>query len=107
MGIEDGEPLTSSLEVLAAYAQDDVEKIHKLPVTGYWTTAPEDDLHKMLIEALIESLKLFTSLKELVVYHTDVRWEDFLITTEEGEDKENSRTVVVVERSKKRCWTRW
>jgi hypothetical protein len=70
-------------------------------MVGHWTTFPAVDESQLLSEALVESRKRFTGLKELVFYHTDVSRVDFQAITEEGEDEENARAVALIRRSEK------
>jgi hypothetical protein len=89
------------LEVLASYAPDEAEKIQNLAVPGHWTTTPRqsDDRHKMLKQTLVGSLRLFTGLKKLVLYHSDVSLKNFLSITEEDDAEGSRRTVALVRRS--------
>jgi hypothetical protein len=89
-----GEPFY--LEVLAWYAKGETEKIQRLAVAGHWTANTGRLWEGKLEKALIGSLKLFTGLKELVVYHSDVSWDDFLSITEEDEEEWNRRTAALV-----------
>ncbi|KAH8764541.1 hypothetical protein F5882DRAFT_414603 [Hyaloscypha sp. PMI_1271] len=94
-----GEPFF--LEVLAAYAQDEAEKIRRLAVAGHWSTNPGNDRYKRLGEGLVDGLKLFAGLEELIVYHSDVSWEDFVSITEEDDEEGTRRTIALVRRSEK------
>lgn len=92
-----GEPFF--LEVLAGYGGDDSEKIQRLAVAGHWTPNPDRaDQHKKLKEALVESVQLFPGLKELIIYHTDVSWEDFVSIPEEDDEAARRWAAALVRR---------
>jgi hypothetical protein len=60
------------LEILSFFAEEDSRKIQKLAVDGHWDLNDGWNREERFRQALVKSVKLFTGLKELVVYHTNV-----------------------------------
>jgi hypothetical protein len=84
------------LQVPAAYATDDVDKIRKLATAGHQSTNQRNNQYKKLGKGLVESLKFLNELEELVVYLGDVSWKDFVRITEVVDEEGNRRTVALV-----------
>ena len=97
-GIDSG---PNYLDVLARYAKDDTAKTQRLVIVGHWMIPnprrSASDQNRKLSQTLIESLKLFTGLRELVIYHTDVAFDDFASITEEGYEGRRLAAIVKTE----------